>query len=558
MKKFIIYIAFTLGALTSIQANQLPAVDSLKNYKYQYFESNVMVHRADKDKANFYAENWLKKAKREYNLQEQAKAYKAMIHFVDKKFRMIYADSLIEKAKETKSNEILGSAYLTVGVVHYDNKEYSKALDCYISANNYVAKTDDQYLIYKIKYTIALTKYFLGYYDEAIALLSQCMEYFKEENDVAYIKSIHAIALCYTQVERYDLSSHFNTFGTRLTIDYDVSEMIPYFKNAEGINLAKQKDYLAAIKLLRESEPEFEKIEDYATQITTQFYLGKCYWEINDKIKAVEYFAKMHEGIQTEKYSRPDFREGYEMLIQYYGEVNEKENELFYIKKLMVFDKEINQKFKDLSYKIHKEYDTKALIEKKRKLENELASSKKVYCKVVTILVLILLILLGWHLNSKKRDKEKFKQFMADLEDKEKEVIRIEKNQNTSLNNALTKELVKNLEKFESQKKFLEKDMNLAKLAAVLNTNTKYASLIIAEQRNKKTTTYINDLKIDHIVELLINNNKFRNYTNKALSDEAGFGSTQIFTLCFKNRIGMSPTSFIYQLQAKNETQKEE
>lgn len=558
MKKFIIYIAFTLGSLTSIQANQLPAVDSLKNYKYQYFENNVMEHRADKDKANFYAEHWLKKAKRENNIQEQAKAYKAMIHFVDKKLRMIYADSLIETAKETKSNEILGSAYLTVGVVHYDNKEYSKALDYYISANNYVAKTDDQYLIHKIKYTIALTKYFLGYYDEAIALLSQCMEYFKEENDLAYIKSIHAIALCYTQVERYDLSSHFNTFGVRLTNEYDVSEMIPYFKNAEGINHAKQKDYQAAIKLLKESEPEFEKIKDYATQITTQFYLGKCHWEINDKIKAVAYFSKVLEGIQTQKYSRPDFREGYEMLIQYYGEANEKENELFYIKKLMVFDKEINQRFKYLSYKVHKEYDTKALIEKKRKLESELASSKKIYYAVVAILALILLMLLGWHLNSKKRDREKFKHFMSDLADKKiGEVVPVN-NQNTNLSPALTKALVKNMEKFESQKKFLEKDMNLAKLAAVLDTNTKYASLIIAEQRSKKTTTYINDLKIDHIVELLINNNKFRNYTNKALSDEAGFGSTQIFTLCFKNRIGMSPTSFIYQLKAKNETQKEE
>ncbi len=139
---------------------------------------------------------------------------------------------------------------------------------------------------------------------------------------------------------------------------------------------------------------------------------------------------------------------------------------------------------------------------------------------------------------------------MADLADKKKGVIRIENNQNTSLSPALTKALVKNMEKFESQKKFLEKDMNLAKLAAILETNTKYASLIIAKQRNKKTTTYINDLKIDYIVELLINNNKFRNYTNKALSDEAGFGSTQIFTLCFKNRIGMAPTSFYSSIKS--------
>ena len=167
--------------------------------------------------------------------------------------------------------------------------------------------------------------------------------------------------------------------------------------------------------------------------------------------------------------------------------------------------------------------------------------------------MLIAFFLLGWHLYSQKREKDKFQQIMANLAQKKKETLVPSNNKNSNLSPELTKTLVKNLEKFERQKKFLEKDMNLTKLATLLDTNTKYASLIIAEQRKKKTTTYINDLKIDFIVELLINNNKYRNYTNKALSDEAGFGSTQIFTLCFKNKIGMSPTSFIQQLKATSE-----
>ena len=145
---------------------------------------------------------------------------------------------------------------------------------------------------------------------------------------------------------------------------------------------------------------------------------------------------------------------------------------------------------------------------------------------------------------------------MADLnKNKNTAVVQIN-NQNTNVNLQLTKTLLHNLEKFEASKKYLEKDMNLTKLATILNTNTKYVSIIIANNRNKKTTTYINDLKIEFIVDLLIKNNKFRNYTNKALADEAGFGSTQIFTLCFKNKIGMSPTSFIQQLNSSNQIQQ--
>ncbi|HBI01804.1 MAG TPA: AraC family transcriptional regulator [Flavobacterium sp.] len=556
MKNVLITIACTLFTLTIVQASNFIQVDSLASKNYQYFEEKVMEYRTDTVKALKMTKHWLKKANKENNVNQQIKAYRLMMHLVDKKFRLIYADSLLVKAKATKSNEIIGSAYLTVGAAHYDNKEYTKALDLYISANNYIAKTDDHYLIHKVKYTIALTKYFLGYYDEAIALLTQCLDYFKEENDLAYIKSMHAISLCYTQIERYDHSSYFNKLGMELASEFEMINMIPYFKNAEGINLCKQKEYKEAIKLLNESKLELEKKKDYANQITTWFCLGKCYWGINDKHKAVIYFTRVHEGIQTKKYSRPDLREGYEILIQYFGETNELEKELFFIKKLMEFDKEINKEFKYLTYKVHKEYDTKTLLEKKKKIENELASNKKIYLLVVSLLIITLLVVFGWHLHSKKKEKEKFNQIMADLAEKKKATITPANNQNTNLSPELTKSLLKNLEKFEKQKKYLEKDMNLAKLAALLDTNTKYASLIIAEQREKKTTTYINDLKIDYIVELLISNNKFRNYTNKALSDEAGFGSTQIFTLCFKNRIGMSPTSFIQQLKSVNQTQQ--
>ena len=556
MKNVIITIACTLFTLTIVQANQHNQVDSLSNKNYRYFEEKVMEFRKDTIKAVKITKYWLNKANKENNLNQQIKAYRLMMHLVDKKYRLIYADSLLVKAKSTKSNDIIGSAYLTVGAAHYDNKEYTKALDLYISANNYIAKTNDDYLIHKVKYTIALTKYFLGYYDEAIALLNQCLDYFKEENDLAYLKSMHAIALCYTQIERYDHSSYFNKLGMELASEFEMINMISYFKNAEGINLCKQKEYKEAIKLLNESKLELEKKKDYANQITTWFCLGKCYWGINDKHKAVIYFTRVHEGIQTKKYSRPDLREGYEILIQYFGETNELEKELFFIKKLMEFDKEINKEFKYLTYKVHKEYDTKTLLEKKKRIENELASTKKIYFLVLTSLLIMLLVVFGWHLHSKKREKEKFNQIMSDLADKKKAPARLINNQNTSLSPELSNTLLKNLEKFENQKKFLEKDMNLAKLAALLDTNTKYASIIIAEKRQKKTTTYINDLKIDYIVELLISDNKYRNYTNQALAEEAGFGSTQIFTLCFKNRIKMSPTSFIQQLKSSNQTQK--
>ena len=116
------------------------------------------------------------------------------------------------------------------------------------------------------------------------------------------------------------------------------------------------------------------------------------------------------------------------------------------------------------------------------------------------------------------------------------------------INPAAVASVLKQLEKLEKDKKFLEKDWTLVKLSAAFNSNTKYLSKIVFHYRGKKFVEYINDLKIDHIIGLLKNDRIFRNYTNKALGEESGFSSTQRFTNAFISRAGISPSYFIQEL----------
>src|SRR5690606_9509594 len=185
--------------------------------------------------------------------------------------------------------------------------------------------------------------------------------------------------------------------------------------------------------------------------------------------------------------------------------------------------------------------DTKSLLQRKQKIKEELAHNKVISSAIIGLLGIMVIAIIFYHIYTKKIQKQKFESIMKELSSNKRNDV----SNNppiTTISPEVTNEVLQNLEKFETNKKFIEKDMTLTKLATQLNTNTKYASLIIAHYRGKKTTSYINDLKIDFIVDALVNNNKFRNYTNKALADEAGFGSTQIFTQCFKSKIGMSPT----------------
>jgi len=78
--------------------------------------------------------------------------------------------------------------------------------------------------------------------------------------------------------------------------------------------------------------------------------------------------------------------------------------------------------------------------------------------------------------------------------------------------------LLKKLEKFEKDKKYLKEKITLSKLSADFNSNTKYLSKIISLYRNKGFVQYINDLKVDYLISLLHKNKKIRNYTNKAMA----------------------------------------
>src|SRR5690606_28776341 len=117
----------------------------------------------------------------------------------------------------------------------------------------------------------------------------------------------------------------------------------------------------------------------------------------------------------------------------------------------------------------------------------------------------VILIWIGYrYVKNKKLYRQRFEELMSKKE-VETNIITEEKNRSKTIdiNPEVAQQLLKQLEKFEHNKKFLEKDLTLVKLAASFNSNTKYLSKVILYNRDKGFVEYINDLKIDYIVELL-------------------------------------------------------
>jgi AraC-like DNA-binding protein len=481
-------------------------------------------------------------------------AYKNLLHQSDKKLRLAYADSMVYAAKKTRDNDILGAAYLTRGIAFYGEKQQMKALDNYLIANQYISQTNDDYLIHKVKYNIAHIKYYLGFYDEAIALFKDCIAYFRNDNDRAYLNAIHSLGLCYNRTGKFSLCTEMNNLGLAEGVRLNNTEMVSYFRHSEGINQYFKKNYEWSLMMLKQSLPAIAATGDFANVAVANFYMGKCYWDMGRQQQAIPYFRKVDEAFNSKQYIRPDLRENYELLIRYYTENDNLKIRLHYIDQLLKADRILEVNFKYLSGKIHKEYDTKKLLEDKKQAEDELRNRDRLDTAFIIFIVLLfftVLYLVYRHLKNKKHYQQKFQELLARL-DNDKDAIPVTRARSTGtldINEEVANDILKKLEKFESRKKFLDKDLTLVRLSEIVGSNTKYTSRIISHYRNKKYIDYINDLRIGYIINLLKNDSKYRLYTNKALAQESGFSTTQHFTKAFTANTGITPTYFVLELK---------
>ncbi|WP_291131159.1 AraC family transcriptional regulator [Flavobacterium sp. UBA7682] len=542
--------------------------NSRANNLLRQISSGALLNTSDTLKSIATAKDLLVKIKSEKNYREMALTYKALMYLSDKKTHLLYSDSILTAANHTKDDILIASAYMTRATVYYGQKDNKNALDNFLLADEYISKTDDSYSIYKIKFGIAQTKYYLGFYDEAISLFRECIDYFKEENDRAYLNSIHGLGVCYNKVGKYDLSSATNQLGINEGRKLENLDMESYFIHSEGINQYFKNNYSKAIKDLNSTIPSMQSKKDFANETVAYFYLGKCFWSLKEQEKAIEYFKKVDKAFEQQKYIRPDLRESYELLIDYYKNHRDTKSQLYYINQLLKVDHILGHNYKYLLRKIVKEYDTKELLKSKQEIENAMTFRTVVGFSIITLMALVIVYLVYRHFKNKrlfeevmKRDTTQPKTLNNNIEYLVSEVSTKQEMINPQIqetNNKQTSQeispdievgILKKLDKLEASKKYLEKDMTLVKMASLLNTNTKYVTKVIAKHRGKGTIEYITDLKIDYIIDILKKESKYRNYTNKALGEEAGFGSTQNFTRAFKVRTGITPTYFIYKLK---------
>ncbi|MEZ7506985.1 AraC family transcriptional regulator [Flavobacterium sp. Arc2] len=550
MKPFFILMLFVPLWIQS-QNTSFKVPDSIQNKDFGYLEDRIDQFKNDSTRAAIYLFTYIKKAKREHNWQELKNGYQNLMHLSPSSMRIIYADSMVYAAKKTKDNAAIGSAFLTKGIVLFSNKKHEEALDDYLIANAYISKTNDQYLIYKVKYNIAQLKNNMGFYDEAISLLRECINYYKKNHDRPYLNSLHSLGLSYNKVGNYGLCSQTNEEGIKESAKRACPEMTAYFQHSEGVNQYFLNNYQKAIDILKSTMSEIERNSDFANEAVGNFYIGKSYWELKKHETAIPYFKKVDQILNSKQFIRRDLLQTYVLLINYYKTKKEDKLHLYYVDQLLKADQLLRETNSYLVAKVNKEYDNKNIIIENQKLEQQVNgrnSNKLIFITLGTLIFLTLLFVSYRNFKMKSTYKKNYEALMNKIVQPIKEITAIQHAGIDDINTAAVTELIKQLEKWEQGKKFLEKEITLVKLAATFNSNTKYLSLIIYHHRHKKFVTYVNDLKIDYLITAIKESKILQQYKNEALAEEVGFSSTQRFANAFKARANMPVAFYIAQL----------
>ena len=588
MKPFL-RILFIIFLLLSNIVKIFAQNNSELNYSYKEIEKKIEKSHNSEVEMWKWINLYIKKSKKENNNETLIYAYREASNNTNLPNNFKYSDSALITAKKTNDKKLLSYAYLNRGTIYMDEEMYNKALDDILLSNKYSEELGDEYTYHKTKYFIAQNKIYLGLYEDANNELKSCLKYFKENSNLN-----EELGKSYSMYYLYSLMSYLDTntkIGKQAENQALIDEVLkyiknnkldqytPYFISIEGTDAFYKKDYKTAIKKLTQSLLSYNDQWPHHTDI---YYLGLSFWHSGRKKVAIKYLEEIDNEYNKTKKLNPNFRTAYEILIKYNDSIGNTEKQLEYINKLMALDKSYEKNYKYLYTRINKEYDNQKLIEEKNKIEKSLKTQKitNVFLFLISLLVIGLIVLRYRKLQKtykarfeeiiaqselKKHDDKKITQKHALLtkqpENKEDSQI-IPKvniteasfdynfyNKIPGLNPIFIENILNQLEEFENDNKFLDTQISQRLLSENFSTNATYLSKIINVYKGKTFNIYINDLRLDYIIEFLKNDVKYLNMDVKELARLSGFSNTENFSDNFQRKFKIKPSYFIKMMK---------
>lgn len=567
--KFICIILLLLSNL--IYAKKIVENDSLK--KYSFLDLKVKFdnyyYRDKIHESKLIATYFLQKAKNEKNENQIAEGY--MLMQFDESFTnaLKYIDSV--KIYSTKLDKRVYPAkiYLLRGNLYFKFDYIRQALDNYILALRYARENKNERQIAFTELNIAFLQNYIGKYKEAAKTFRYYLYNGKSLYNIERSQIQQNLADAYIALEKLDSAKVLIQEGIQSSLEN--KDKYNYYKylSLSGFYDVKKKNYKKAVSDLQLCKIYFSADPSDLNINYTLFVLGKAYIGLHETDRAVQTFVKIDSNIQKTNNNFPELREIYTYLIDYYKKKNDKEKQLYYIDRFLKVDRKLDEQFKYLATELPKKYDTPNLLQEKENIINDLKNRKKIMYLSIGILLLILLSVLYLYYKAKNTAKkhrkiaqeliETFEQrsshFATQTEKEIPELQTAEQTRETeskvitSVSDEVIQYILKELEAFESKQLFLKNGITLASLAKNIKTNTAYLSEVINSHKGKNFNSYLNDLRIDYVLERLVKDKKFRSYKLPAIAEEIGYNNVQAFSAAFKKKTETTPSIYIKEIE---------
>ncbi|WP_299122151.1 helix-turn-helix domain-containing protein [uncultured Winogradskyella sp.] len=528
-------------------------VDSLKDKSYKDLYNGYW-NTDDENLQNIYTNAFLLKSKNENNAHYLLEGYYMKVNIYNDEKALVYADSIISLSRENSNKYFPTLAYYSKANFYYEKRDFKKAMDNVLESLFYSKKHNDKDNIAACNLLIGLLKSRIGENNNAVKILKDNYYYIEKNNlEDIILPTLFALSTAYQEDMKLDSASHFNNLGFKKSFDDDIYKN--YFRLNEGVVKYSRNQYSFAQDSIKKSIPILLQIDDKPNLAVSYYYLAKINEAFGNEIKKISNLKKV-DSIFRENYDlHPKIRESYEILINHYKTKKDFKQELVYINQLIKLDSTLHSNELYINKNLIKKYDIPKLITEKEKIISAIKQKEKnktLYLSLLGFVSIILLIIVYYQYNKRKLYKKRFLELTNNglqiQSHKEIPVLDNEIKSSLEISDKVISDILEQLNEFEEQHQFLSSDLTSSVLAKKINTNVRYLSKVVNHYKNKSFTHYINDLRIEYVMEKLKTDENFKKYTLIAIANEVGFKKAESFTRAFKRQTNISPNFFIKQL----------
>ncbi len=557
--RIVCFLCFIIGHSQHKIFYKIP--DSLKKADINYLQNAFKKNNSKPEKQSIYANVYLIKAKEEKNAFNIFSGFEMLYGHLNKQAREIYADSVIYYAAQLEDKKYVSRGYFNKGVINYEIGNLKAALNAYTKAEHYAKISEEKNIINNIKIKIAWIKRDIGEYADALILSKEYTSNLKEKaadgNDtdrLFYIKSLYLLSDLYNRNKKLDTAASIIDEGIKESLKYNMENAYNYLVFSSGINQYLKGNYNSAHDSLLKASVFFEEKKLLQELTVGYLYLAKTKQQQNKYKEAITYITKVDSLQLITSYTFPEIREAYAYVITYYKSKKDIEKQLYYNERLINVDSILFNKHKYLIQEIGRKYETPQLVSEKEVIINALEEKGgKLSKRIITLLLIVVGLLLSIAIINRRRKllKQRFNTLMKEVEIKKNKaepsgITKIKKE--IGLSKETIDDILKKIKQFEEKERYTNNKITLNNMSKSLKTNSAYLSRVINNVKEKNFAHYLSDLRIDYVINRLKKDKRFRLYSIKAIAEESGFNSPEVFSKAFYKRTQLYPSYFIKQL----------